>query len=234
MHNGIRFKWNFQRQLSGRGNWEKRRVVETKGGYRKASRQKSRKGGKSGENDGGGLCEIIFRIHWNPRRMWERTAGEKKQGEYERDSSRRRVDGSRGDFPLAFLKTRLKTGHRERGIVTREAWLEIRRADEGGWDGRKATREEAHAYAVCMPRGNNSYDSSGGTANRRCKITALRAMHETEFYGTFCSIPNTSPKLVMENRLPSFSPRFTGDRTSFEIFASSGNVILLSLVIDKY
>lgn len=94
---------------------------------------------------------------------------------------------------------------------SREAWLEIRRGDGGGWDGRKATREEAHAYAACMPRGNNSYDSSGGTANRRCKITALCAMHETEFYGTFRSVPNASPKLVMEIVFP-LSPRDSGDR----------------------
>lgn len=48
-------------------------------------------------------------------------------------------------------------------------------------------------------------------------------MHETEFYGTFRSISNASPKLVMEilsSRL--FMPsRFAGERTLFETFARS-------------
>lgn len=57
-----------------------------------------------------------------------------------------------------------------------------------------------------------------------------RTVHETEFYGTYRSISNTSLKLVMEIVFPLLPPRDSREiRASLGTFASSDNVILLPL-----
>lgn len=154
MHNGVRFEWNFQRQPSGGGREARvEKSSRDKGWYRNASRQKSRKGGKSGENDGGGLpvaklsLEFI-EIHGGYKGGWlERKRSGQGWAEYERDSS---VDDTRG-FPLAFLKTGLKTGHRERGIVARSVTRNTASGTgEGdGKGGKQRARKRMHMQCAC-------------------------------------------------------------------------------------
>lgn len=56
-------------------------------------------------------------------------------------------------------------------------------------DGEAEEGSNAHAYAACMPRGNNSYDF-----NRLGGATP----HEIEFYGTFRSISDARVRAIMK------------------------------------
>lgn len=177
LHNGVRFEWNFhcrgRKGATGRG-WERKRtrqrvvpemrVTEIKGEW------KSRKNDDDGLTVSGKLSLEFIEIH-------DGCEGE-REGRQEKERERERMDTEKihlptcrwclrgkgkGEWLSSGFPTRFeRESSRAKSVTTNKGGTVYGVAEKGS--------KEAHAYAACMPRSNNSYDfNQRGATDHRTK-----------------------------------------------------------------